>query len=60
VHCRLSLSRDGRLQVEDLGSTNGTFVNSRPIDRATPLSGGDTVRVGRVTFSISRADHTAT
>lgn len=50
VHCRFTLD-DGGLGVEDLGSTNGTFVNGRRIERA-PLMGGDTVKVGRVEFSV--------
>ncbi len=40
----------GLLYVEDLGSTNGTFVNGRKTVGATPLRKGDTVRVGSTTF----------
>lgn len=40
----------GLLYVEDLGSTNGTFVNDRKTVGATPLRNGDTVRVGSTTF----------
>jgi pSer/pThr/pTyr-binding forkhead associated (FHA) protein len=40
----------GLLYVEDLGSTNGTFVNGRKAVGATPLRHGDTVRVGSTTF----------
>jgi pSer/pThr/pTyr-binding forkhead associated (FHA) protein len=40
----------GLLYVEDLGSTNGTFVNGRKTVGATPLRHGDTVRVGSTTF----------
>src|SRR5215212_5891694 len=40
----------GLLYVEDLGSTNGTFVNDRKTVGATPLRHGDTVRVGSTTF----------
>ena len=32
--------------LEDLGSTNGTFVNGRRITRPLPLEIGDTVRIG--------------
>src|SRR5512135_3436419 len=44
-HCRL-LARDGEIVVEDLHSTNGTYVNGRKIAEATPLSPGDKVFVG--------------
>jgi pSer/pThr/pTyr-binding forkhead associated (FHA) protein len=40
----------GLLYVEDLGSTNGTFVNGSKTVGATPLRHGDTVRVGSTTF----------
>ena len=35
VHCRLTLSADGNLTVEDLGSTNGTYVNDLRVEAAT-------------------------
>ncbi|MDQ3862249.1 MAG: FHA domain-containing protein [Actinomycetota bacterium] len=40
----------GLLYIEDLGSTNGTFVNGRKAVGATPLRNGDTIRVGSTTF----------
>jgi hypothetical protein len=40
----------GLLYVEDMGSTNGTFVNGRKAIGATPLRHGDTVRIGSTTF----------
>ena len=52
VHCRLEAGRDG-VDVVDLSSTNGTFVNDKRIDRAT-LSTGDRLRVGRVELTIER------
>ena len=48
-HARLT-RHGGLLYVEDLGSTNGTFVNGRKTVGATPLRRGDTVRVGSTTF----------
>ena len=50
VHCRFTLDESG-LGVEDLGSTNGTWVNGRKIERA-PLMDGDTIKVGRVEFTV--------
>lgn len=52
-HCRLTAAPDGTLEVEDLKSTNGTFVNDRRIARLT-LSDGDRLRVGRVELVVVR------
>jgi hypothetical protein len=46
-HARLTL-QEGRWWVADLGSTNGTFVNGKRLDKPTPLKEGDEVRFGRV------------
>jgi pSer/pThr/pTyr-binding forkhead associated (FHA) protein len=48
-HARLT-RHGGLLYVEDMGSTNGTFVNGRKAVGATPLRHGDTVRIGSTTF----------
>jgi hypothetical protein len=45
-HARVYHS-DGEWYVEDLGSTNGTFVNDRPLTRPVVLRPGDTVTIGR-------------
>jgi len=47
VHCRLTVAPDGTLEVRDLESTNGTFVNGKRIERAR-LKSGDRVGVGRI------------
>ena len=52
VHCRVTASAAGTLSVEDLGSTNGTYVNGTRIDRPTHLMLGDTLTVGRVTLTV--------
>jgi two-component system, cell cycle response regulator len=44
-HARIVRADAGRCIVEDLGSTNGIFVNGRRVDRAD-LSDGDRVQVG--------------
>lgn len=51
LHCRFTLDERQELDVEDLGSTNGTWVNGRRIDKA-PLLAGDRVKVGRVEFQV--------
>jgi ABC transport system ATP-binding/permease protein len=47
VHCRLSALPDGELEVLDLESTNGTFVNGARVATAR-LAPGDKLQVGRV------------
>lgn len=47
VHCRLTALPNGGLEIRDLESTNGTFVNGRRIDAAR-LASGDRVQIGRV------------
>lgn len=59
VHCRFTLTPDNELQLEDLDSTNGTFVNGKKVSRVT-LNDGDKLTVGRVQFVANardRAEH---
>ena len=52
IHCNLQASAE-ELVVEDLGSTNGTFVNSRRVQRAK-LREGDLLRLGGVELQVTR------
>jgi pSer/pThr/pTyr-binding forkhead associated (FHA) protein len=54
VHCRLEAG-DEALEVVDLESTNGTFVNDKRVTRAKLVS-GDRLRVGRVELSVDQVD----
>ena len=54
LHCRLTATPSGQLEVEDLNSTNGTFVNGRRLIKRTALSDGDRLRVGRVELVASK------
>ena len=47
VHCRLTALPSGDLEVRDLESTNGTFVNGTRIETAR-LASGDRLLVGRM------------
>ena len=40
--------------VEDLESTNGTYVNGVPVERVAPLGFGDELQVGEVRFRLDR------
>lgn len=42
----------GQLEVEDLGSSNGTFVNGSRIDGPVRVGGGAKIRVGRTEFEV--------
>jgi pilus assembly protein CpaF len=45
-HCALEVGQDG-VVVEDLASTNGTFVDEASVEHATPLQPGATARLGK-------------
>ena len=55
VHCRVTAQSNGDLEVRDLESTNGTFVNGERTPRAI-LKPGDKLGVGRVELTVSRAE----
>jgi pSer/pThr/pTyr-binding forkhead associated (FHA) protein len=52
LHCRLTAAAD-KLEVVDLSSTNGTFVNDERVQKAT-LAAGDRLRVGRVELRVEK------
>jgi pSer/pThr/pTyr-binding forkhead associated (FHA) protein len=54
-HCRLTATPAGTLELEDLRSTNGTFVNGARVDHLV-LAEGDRVRVGRVELIVGKAE----
>ena len=48
--------RGGRVVIEDLHSSNGTFVNGEPIDQAVVLDGGKVVQIGSSLLRVSDGD----
>ena len=52
LHCRLEATDEG-IDVIDLQSTNGTYVNDKRVERAR-LASGDRLRVGRVELTLQR------
>lgn len=53
LHARL-WRQDGKVWVEDLGSTNGTYLNHRKLTRAASLASGDRLQVGRTVLEAGR------
>jgi ABC transport system ATP-binding/permease protein len=52
IHCRITAGA-AELEVVDLGSTNGTFVNGERVERRM-LKAGDRLGVGRVELVVQR------
>jgi hypothetical protein len=52
-HARVD-NDEGDLSIEDLGSTNGTYVNQELVRGRTHLERGDIVQVGGVLFEVVR------
>ncbi|MBD4650265.1 FHA domain-containing protein, partial [Xanthomonas citri pv. citri] len=38
--------------LEDLGSTNGTYVNGAPVTRAVPVGPGTAIRIGKTVMEL--------
>lgn len=52
-HARLVPQGDVMV-LEDLGSTNGTYLNEEPLRGPQPLHAGDKIRIGDSVFSFER------
>ena len=50
-HCELLVDERG-VRIHDLHSETGTFVNNCPVNDEVPLNSGDTLRIGRLEFSV--------
>ena len=53
LHARL-FAKDNTWFVEDLGSTNGTYLNRVKVTSPSPIAVGDEVRVGKTIVEIRR------
>lgn len=51
-HARVLADSSGGWYVEDLGSTNGTYVNGQRITVPTTITMADTVRIGRTQLKL--------
>ena len=52
-HAKVALHGDVMV-VEDLGSTNGTYLNEEPLRGPQPLHPGDRIRIGDSSFTFER------
>jgi pSer/pThr/pTyr-binding forkhead associated (FHA) protein len=52
-HAKIEPRRDG-VWIEDVGSTNGTYVNGARISKPRPLRAGDVIRVGATDLRYER------
>ncbi len=50
VHAALSIDSVGRIILADCGSTNGTFINGRPVNARDEARPGDLLKFGDVTM----------
>ena len=51
-HCEIVIDA-GSIKINDLGSSNGTYVNQERISSAQPLSAGDLISFGGLVFLVS-------
>ncbi|CAN5870770.1 FHA domain-containing protein [soil metagenome] len=52
IHARV-FSRDGQLFVEDLGSTNGTYINRTKVQGPQVMRRGDRLQVGNTVMELA-------
>nr|MBA2438058.1 FHA domain-containing protein [Acidimicrobiia bacterium] len=52
LHARI-FTRDGMLFVEDLGSTNGTYLNTRRVSGPEAMKRGDQLKIGSTVMELS-------
>jgi len=52
-HARIARRSDRQLEIEDLGSANGTFVNDERIGTRRTLAVGDVIRIGQTVLQVT-------
>jgi pSer/pThr/pTyr-binding forkhead associated (FHA) protein len=53
IHARI-FAKDYTFMLEDLGSTNGTYLNRRRISAPTELQKGDQIKIGKTVMELRR------
>ena len=55
-HCEI-INEDGKLILNDTGSTNGTYINSNAIE-SSEIQPGDVIQIGKFVFALARRTQT--
>lgn len=53
-HARIYPDRDGQWIVEDLGSTNGTYLDRTRLTTPTPIQPGSPIRIGKTVIELRK------
>ncbi|MEV0638147.1 FHA domain-containing protein [Streptomyces sp. NPDC050619] len=53
-HARIYPDRDGQWIVEDLGSTNGTYLDRTRLTTPTPIAPGAPIRIGKTVIELRK------
>lgn len=53
MHARI-FAKDAEYMVEDLGSTNGTYLNRHKVTSPTSLSRGDQIKIGKTVLEMRK------
>ncbi|MFJ1748861.1 MULTISPECIES: FHA domain-containing protein [unclassified Streptomyces] len=53
-HARIYPDRDGQWIVEDLGSTNGTYLDRTRLTSPTPIAPGAPIRIGKTVIELRK------
>jgi pSer/pThr/pTyr-binding forkhead associated (FHA) protein len=53
-HARIYPDRDGQWIVEDLGSTNGTYLGRTRLTTPTPIPPGEPIRIGKTVIELRK------
>src|SRR5918911_5225570 len=56
LHAYFEVHDDGHVELHDLGSETGTFVDGRRVEHAVPIHGGEQIRIGDTVLSPSVDD----